>query len=246
MSTLKEALENGGMSFAKIENNQLIFKLTEDLSVEEDFKVWDNQNKKFMNASEELVATTGETIKVGQTKGLRSEVFKQFFPNKSKKTQFIRNIVVNDQPCRFGFSYTANENLNTLIKNIRALGSNYLQSTFILSKSGSGLDTEYKIEILPVEKLTEMAQKPLIHTNPSNVGLKPQTLNLGGLTEARGNLSLQQESSAPSSDLESQYLNTFKTQVPKNLWSLDNFIKIAVSNNIAIPEYRLEALFKGL
>ena len=199
MSTLKEALENGGMTFAKMENNQLIFKLTEDLTVEEDFKVWDNQNKKFLQSNDELVATTGETITVAQSRGLRNEIFQQFFPNKGKKTQYIRNILVNGQPCRFGFGYKANEDLNNLIKNIRALGSDYLQSTFLLTKSGVGLETKFRLEVLPADKVAQMAQKPQMTLNLGNSGLNTQSLNLG---------TLGQESSDPSNQVESEYLIT--------------------------------------
>jgi len=239
MTTLKEALEKGGMGFTKMTGNELIFNLTEDLSSEEDYKIWDVQANKFFNSDDDIVATTGETIKVHQTKFLPMGTFNQFFPNKRKTTQIIRTIEVNGQVCRFGFKKTADEQLVNLINSLTGIGNKLNTISFKMTKTGTGMDTAYKIEAVPrvqnVVKPQEMPQKPLVFSGVSNT-TPSQGLSLKGIPE----------SSEPSNDLESQYVNSFKTQVPKNLWSLDTFIKVALDNKVAIPEYRLEALYKGL
>lgn len=212
--TLAEALTNKTMPFLKMETDTLIFKLVEeDPNVLEEYKIWDNAEKKWYKLGDTITATTGEDIIVEKTKFLNQKMFENFFPQKRRSTQFVRTINVDGLTAKFGFKKTANDALNNLIGTIKSLGNNPYKTTFLMKKTGKDILTKYSVSILPLD-------------NNGSVGSKsvPEDFNT----------------------LELEYLNSFRTNVGKEYWTLENFLNVAVKNEVNISKDRLNLLFKEL
>jgi hypothetical protein len=217
METLKDAIEQGGIGFGKMEGNEMIFKL-KDLKETEDYKIWDNDEKKWYKANDIITAKTNEKIEAIKTKFMNADTFDKFFPHKRRNTQYIRTIIVNGEEKRFGFKSTATKELKKAIQTVQGLGQDPLNVHYKMTKSGEGLKTRYEIVI---------TQAPTTQVNLNlNLGLTPNI------------------QPTPLTDVEKQFMQVFKEKVPANMHNEEAFIKVAASSNVPITVDRLKEMWK--
>jgi hypothetical protein len=128
------------MAWYKMQQGQteFLFQLV-NMEVREDFSIWDNINKRFIRQVESV-------NNFDDLKFMKRELFAEKYPNYGKKTQFIREIIVNQggisTQYSFGFGIEANRQINDEINNIVNLQrKDPLAFQFKFRKTGHGLST---------------------------------------------------------------------------------------------------------
>jgi len=161
---MKDTTLNEGMKTLKIpnapkprlKNDEMInspFKL-QDLDESERFNVWDNNERMFINIGDELVSKADGQVYIleEKMKFITKDDWEEHFPNTRKVTSHERNVVLNGFENMFGFKPSQNKILREKIKTIEQLGQNPLDTTFIMTRTGSGLDTRYDVVIATKEQ----------------------------------------------------------------------------------------------
>jgi hypothetical protein len=202
--------------FFKMVTTEMNFKL-KDLAVEEDYKIWDNSTKTFLQRGMILTGTDGIQYPVENTKFMKAIDFTAKFPQKAKKNQYIRHIIIGNEEKRFGFNKTSNDFLNQLIGSVTNMGSSPLAVTYKLQKAGIGLATTYTMSIAPMNQ-TQAPQVPQF------------------------NMSIQQ---APLvlTPVETNFLTAYKQQIPQQNWNVEDFVKAGTHNNVGI-DARLREIYQ--
>lgn len=158
------------MAFYKLKGDSVIFQLI-NYEVKEDFSIWDNKNKKFLRQ----MAGVND---FNELKFMQKDFFNQKYPDMTKKTAYMRHIMVFENNVGieydFGFSKMANEQIEAFVMNAKALKQNPLAVRLMMKKTGSGLQTEYKVTALEtvapisLNEATKEADKSFHITPPLN------------------------------------------------------------------------------
>ena len=134
------------MPFYKMQQgqNEFFFQLV-DLSVREDFSIWDNTQKRFLRQIEGV-------NNIDDLKFMKKELFVQRYPNFRKVGQYIRELIINlnGTPTlySFGFKKSANDQIKDEIRNRQQLGKDPLDYTFKYRKTGVGLATTHVVVLM--------------------------------------------------------------------------------------------------
>lgn len=125
-----------------LREKNISFKLA-NLEAKEDFtiwKAWDKRNEvikdsagnemKFPIRSGQLVDSEGNIQEFDKVKYLKKDVFERLFPNFSRNTRFIREIIINDTHYNYGFTQSANNKLKELIATLIITKVDPLTMTF--------------------------------------------------------------------------------------------------------------------
>jgi len=109
-----------------ISNQRVKFKLKtyEDILGHEDFQLWDNQAKRFLEATS---TTPG------------------------RKSRFVREVIVEGKDCCMGIPKTANDSLRSVLNTLRATNADPLKALFEILKTGEGLSTRYSITLVGMD-----------------------------------------------------------------------------------------------
>ena len=159
------------MPFYKMQQgqNEFFFQLV-DLSVREDFSIWDNTQKRFLRQIEGV-------NNIDDLKFMKRELFAQRYPNFGKKSQYIREIIIslNDVPTlySFGFAKTAHDQIIDEIRNRQQLGKDPLDYTFKYRKTGSGLATTHVVVLMNEVGKPSGILNPNLAPLPQQQGLPP-------------------------------------------------------------------------
>lgn len=121
-----------------------------DLARTERYQIWNNETRKFLDSrnTPTISGKSGKVHETESTKFLNKDVFAAEFPNCSKKSTYERNAVVDGTQGVVTFGKRADDDIERLIQTIQQLGQDPLSKTFVVKRSGSGLNTRYSVEIV--------------------------------------------------------------------------------------------------
>ena len=133
------------MVFYKPAENEFFFQLA-NLEVREDFSIWDNNQRRFIRQMPDVQ-------NFDDLKFMKQELFQQRYPEMSKVTQYVREVLVigtdgNLQQYSFGFKKSANDQLEAEIRHLRGTNRDPMAYNFKYRKTGSGLATTHVVVLM--------------------------------------------------------------------------------------------------
>lgn len=159
------------MAFYKLEQgqNEFLFQLA-NLEVREDFALWDNVSRVFLRQIYGV-------IHIDELKFMKADLFAQKYPSLRKVTQYIREILVDNQQYAFGFKKTANDQINAEISNLNKLNKDPLLYEFKYRKTGQGKETTHVVVVMA--EVGKAVLSPLQPQTPAGVTLATPQQNIG-------------------------------------------------------------------
>ena len=154
------------MVFYKMQQGQheFFFQLA-NLDVREDFSIWDNVSKRYLRQIEGV-------NDINDLKFMLKDLFAQRYPNFAKKSQYIREVIINlnGTPTlySFGFTKTAHDQINEEIRGRMILGKDPLDYTFKYRRTGEKLQTTHVVVVM------QEVGKPQGVLNPTTPQSQPQ------------------------------------------------------------------------
>lgn len=120
-----------------------------NLDMTDEYSVWDNSQKKFLRAktTQTLITRNGEAMPFSNTAFLKTPVFTDLFPGKSRKYSKVMNVLVGGEPCRFGMPKQVFDGITTSIESMNALGKSAVELVFKLDRTGTGFQTRYNVSV---------------------------------------------------------------------------------------------------
>src|SRR3990167_11432559 len=134
------------MAFYKLQQGQHEFTFQfVNLDVREDFSLWDNINKKYLRQVEGV-------NDINDLKFMQKDLFAQRYPNFAKKSQYIREIIVDvggvQTQYSFGFRKSANDQIAEEIRGRQQQGKDPLAYTYKYRRTGEGLSTTHVVVLM--------------------------------------------------------------------------------------------------
>lgn len=171
---------NTGTPYYKPESNLWSFKLGDE-EYRENYKVWDQNEKKFK--SDKIIDAVGREQLVKNTQFMTKNDFELAFPNCKKNTTYDRYILIDHEDVtgveyKYRFKRTQNDQIIQQIETIKGLGQDPLNMLFTLekkTKSGNPLtpttpynDIEYKVSAKPFTAVVSEDNQKQVQTQGSN------------------------------------------------------------------------------
>ena len=141
---------------------EVIFKL-KDLNVEDDYSIWDNNNKTFIKKG--MVKTDdGTEYDVQETKFIPKAEFDSLFKGCQKNNKYLREVLIEGELYKYPMPHSVNKQVADIVSTLLVTGQDPLDVTFKQTKTGSGIGTRYEV-VLYQEESTQ-ANEVKIDINP--------------------------------------------------------------------------------
>ena len=134
------------MAFYKLQQGQhdFLFQLV-NLEFREDFSIWDKQGKRYLRQVEGV-------NNINDLKFMQRDLFAQRYPNFAKKTQYIREVIIDvggvQTQYSFGFAKSANDQILDEIRGRQQQGKDPLAYTYKYRRTGEKLNTTHVVVLM--------------------------------------------------------------------------------------------------
>lgn len=156
------------------------FELVEETATE-DYKVWDNKNKRFM-----WNGTMPDGVPFEDTRMMKSIEFTQRYKDDYRKaTQYIYNIELSGERYKIGFPYSVHTQIQDKLETLRGVGATYSTVKFIMTSNGEdGLKRKYTVRTERKGSSVDAERAANINLTDQEQKLVDGAKQIGGVDEA--------------------------------------------------------------
>jgi len=114
-----------------------------DLETTEKVALWDDKDKKFIQEDQNITLLDGTVMEWNRYKPIPADDKKRYRRNQ----QYTYKIIYDGQHATVNWNKTSHDQIQKMHETLESVGETIIGKALIITKTGEGVETEYKLEI---------------------------------------------------------------------------------------------------